>query len=915
MMDAGRHPRIELLTYSEVVDVQGYVGNFTVRVRRKPRYVREEDCTGCAECEKVCPVSLPSEFDLGLGTRKAIYRPFAQAVPNVFTVDKRGVSPCKAACPIGTSAQGYIALLAEGKFQEALEVSRRVNPFTSVCGRICYHPCEEACNRGKLDGPVAIAALKRFLADYAAQHGEGPVEPVEVTRGERVAIVGSGPCGLTAAQDLALLGYSVTVYEALPEPGGMLRYGIPAYRLPKDVLARDIKRIADLGVRIVTNHPVEDVGALLEDYDAVLVAVGAQRDVRMGIEGEDLEGVYSAIDFLRRINMGCGVEVGRRVYVVGGGNTAIDAARSCLRLGAEVTILYRRSRAEMPAHPFEVAAAEEEGVGMEFLTSPTRIIGHDGKVAALECIRMELGEPDETGRPRPIPIPGSEFVLEADSVIFAIGQRPDLSLLPSGVEVSRGRVVVDPESMATTREGLFAGGDVVTGPRNAVEAIAAGHRAAEAIHRYLSGEGVEFLPRVEEGRVVELSGEEMEERLSKWGVERGGRVKMPTLPLERRLRGFEEVELGLSEEEAVREARRCLACAVCSECLECEKVCGPKCLDHRMEEEVLEFEVGTIILATGFEMFDPSAFPQYGYGKYEGVITALEFERLCNAGGPTGGRILTRDGRVPEAIAFIHCVGSRDESALPYRSRTCCMYALKQAHLAREITGAEVYNLYIDIRAGGKGYEEFYRRVRDEGIHFIQGRPAQITEDPVTGKLYIEVEDILLGRALEIAVDMVVLVPGMRPAQGSEELAGIFGVSRSPDGFFLEKHPKLAPVETASDGIFLAGCCQGPKDIPDTVAQAGAAAAAALAMMDRGEVELEPYIAEVDAERCSGCGECVIACPYRAIQVVEGIAQVNEYLCKGCGTCIAACLPKALRLNHFTDEQLVAEMQGLLATA
>ena len=212
MMDAGRHPRIELLTYSEVVDVQGYVGNFTVRVRRKPRYVREDACTGCAECEKVCPVSLPSEFNLGLGTRKAIYRPFPQAVPNAFTIDKRGVSPCKAACPIGTSAQGYIALIAEGRFQEALEVSRRVNPFTSVCGRICYHPCEEACNRGKFDQPVAIAALKRFLADYAAEHGDQPVEPVEVTREEKVAVVGAGPAGLTAAQDLALLGYSVTVY-------------------------------------------------------------------------------------------------------------------------------------------------------------------------------------------------------------------------------------------------------------------------------------------------------------------------------------------------------------------------------------------------------------------------------------------------------------------------------------------------------------------------------------------------------------------------------------------------------------------------------------------------------------------------------------------------------------------------------
>ncbi|HDH10135.1 MAG TPA: FAD-binding protein, partial [Chloroflexi bacterium] len=294
-----------------------------------------------------------------------------------------------------------------------------------MCGRICYHPCEEACNRGKFDQPVAIAALKRFLADYAAEHGDQPVEPVEVTREGKVAVVGAGPAGLTAAQDLALLGYSVTVYEAMPEPGGMLRYGIPAYRLPKDVLAQEIKRIADLGVRIITNHPVKDVEALLGDYDAVFVAVGAHKDVRMGIEGEDLEGVYSAIEFLRKINMGQKVGVGKRVYVIGGGNTAIDAARSCLRLGADVTILYRRSRAEMPAHPFEVAAAEEEGVGMEFLVAPTRFIGRDGKLAALECVRMELGEPDETGRRRPIPIPGSGFTLEADSVILAIGQRPD----------------------------------------------------------------------------------------------------------------------------------------------------------------------------------------------------------------------------------------------------------------------------------------------------------------------------------------------------------------------------------------------------------------------------------------------------------------------------------------------------------
>ena len=913
MMDAGRHPRIELLTYSEVVDVQGYVGNFTVRVRRKPRYVREDACTGCAECEKVCPVSLPSEFNLGLGTRKAIYRPFPQAVPNAFTIDKRGVSPCKAACPIGTSAQGYIALIAEGRFQEALEVSRRVNPFTSVCGRICYHPCEEACNRGKFDQPVAIAALKRFLADYAAEHGDQPVEPVEVTREEKVAVVGAGPAGLTAAQDLALLGYSVTVYEAMPEPGGMLRYGIPAYRLPKDVLAQEIKRIADLGVRIITNHPVEDVEALLGDYDAVFVAVGAHKDVRMGIEGEDLEGVYSAIEFLRKINMGQEVEVGKRVYVVGGGNTAIDAARSCMRLGADVTILYRRSRAEMPAHPFEVAAAEEEGVRIEFLVAPTRVIGRDGRVARLECIRMELGEPDETGRRRPIPIPGSEFIVEADSVILAIGQRPDLSLLPPDVEVGRRGIVVDPETMATSREGIFAGGDAVTGPRNAVEAIAAGHRAAEAIHRYLSGEEVEFLPRVDEEKVVELSDEEIEERLSKWGVERGGRAEMPTLPLEKRLKGFDEVELGLTEEQAIAEARRCLACAGCSECLACEKVCGPKCIDHRMEEEYLDLKVGVIVLATGYDLLDAPLLRRYGYGVYENVIDGLQFERLASPSGPTGGRILLKNGQEPRAIAFLHCVGSRDERGVEYCSRICCMYTLKQAHLAREKTKAKVYEFYIDMRAGGKGYEEFYERIQEEGIHFIRGKAAEVERRD--GRLVVRAEDTLLGRVVEVPVDMVVLATGMVPAKGAQEMARLFNISCSPDGFFLEAHPKMRPVGTHTDGIFLAGCCQGPKDIPDTVAQASAAATQAIILMNKGVVEIEPITAEVRPEFCSGCRICLNLCPYAAIGFDEerGVAEVNPLLCKGCGICVAACPSEAVFVKHFTTEQILAQIEGALA--
>ena len=920
MVSVGQHEKIELLSYSEVEEVSGYVGNFKVKVRRNPRYVAEEDCTGCGECEKVCPISIPSDFDLGMGKRKAIYRPFPQAVPGSFTIEKRGTSPCKGACPAGTSAQGYIALLAEGRFQEALEVSRRVNPFTSVCGRVCYHPCEDACSRTKADEPVSIAALKRFLADYAAQHGDQPVEPVEVTREERVAIVGAGPAGLTAAQDLALLGYAVTVFEALPEPGGMLRYAIPAYRLPKEILAQEIKRISDLGVNILTDSRVEDVNALLGDgYKAVFVAVGAHKDIRTGIEGEDLEGAYSAIDFLRKVNMGQAVEVRHKVYVVGGGNTAIDAARSCLRVGADVTILYRRSRAEMPAHDFEVAAAEEEGVRIEFLTNPVRVIGRDGRVSSLECIRMELGAPDETGRRRPTPIPGSEFTLEADAVIFAIGQASDLSLLPSDVEVTRRqRIVVDPETMVTSSEGIFAGGDAVTGPRNAVEAIAAGHRAAEAIHRYLSGEEVELLPRVDEGKIVELGEEEIEERLAEWGIERGGRVEMPTLPLERRLRGFDEVELGLTEEEAVAEAERCLACAVCSECLECEKVCGPNCIVHEMEEEILELEVGTIILATGFDTFDPSRAAKYSYGIYDNVLTGLEFERMVHSSGPTGGQILLKDGRLPESVAILHCVGSRDEDYNVYCSRVCCMYSLKLAHLVRESTDAEVCEIYKDLRAFGKGYEEFYNKVEEEGVTFIHGEVSEVFQED--GKLVVKCEDTFFGQPEHIAVDMVVLGVGMEPRPDAGDVAALFGISRSEDGFFLEKHPKLAPVDTASDGIFIAGACQGPKDIPDTVAQAGAAVAAALSMMDWGKVAIEPFVPQVVELQCVGCGLCVEVCPFQAIELVERRpfqikAAINETICKGCGLCVAACRGKAISLRGFNDQQLLAEMEALLTMA
>jgi len=345
-------------------------------------------------------------------------------------------------------------------------------------------------------------------------------------------------------------------------------------------------------------------------------------------------------------------------------------------------------------------------------------------------------------------------------------------------------------------------------------------------------------------------------------------------------------------------------------CRVCEKLCPTGAVDFEQQDQVVELEVGTIIVATGFDLFDCSRISEYGYGRRDNVLSSLQLERLVDASGPTRGRIVLKDGREPESVAIVHCVGSRDKNYNRYCSRVCCMYSLKLAHLVKEATGAQVYQFYIDMRTGGKGYEEFYERLQEEGVIFIRGRPAEIL--PHDGRLLVKAEDANLGRLIQIPVDMVILSAGLEPRHDAVDVAHTFGLSRSADGFFLEKHPKLAPVETASNGVFIGGACQGPKDIPDTVAQAGAAAAAAMAMMDQGKVTLEPSIAEVDVQLCTGCGECVVACPYSALELVEGHVEVDETACKGCGICAGHCRSKAITVLHFTDEQLLAEMQGAL---
>lgn len=482
--------------------------------------------------------------------------------------------PCRKACPAEVNIQAYIALISQGKFKEALKVIRRYIPLPAVCGRVCFSPCEEACTRKDIDEALSIRALKRLVTDYELKMGKNEKpNPTPRKYNEEIAMIGSGPAGLAAAYELVKMGYPVTVFEKASKPGGMLRECIPEYRLPKEVIDIEIQYIVDLGVEIKTNTTLgKDItidSLLNQGYKAVFIAIGAEKCLSLNVDGENLDGILHSLEFLRDVNSGKHFELRDRVAVIGGGNVAVDVARTAKRLGPnEVTIIYRRSEKEMPAHRREVEEAKLEGVNFLFLASPKRFIGKNGKVVSIECIRTSLGQPDETGRGRPIPIEGSEFTVPVDTVILAIGETPDTSFLPKDIRVTqRNAIIVDPVTLETRMPGVFAGGDAVTGPASVIEAIAAGKKAAVSIDRYLRGLDLKAGRKEEIHETTWVTSEKL--------LEKKPKQRVPCLAPYRRFGSFKEVELGFTVETGIREAHRCFFCGPCAQCLEMEDLCEP----------------------------------------------------------------------------------------------------------------------------------------------------------------------------------------------------------------------------------------------------------------------------------------------------------------------------------------------------
>ncbi|NWG03377.1 MAG: FAD-dependent oxidoreductase [Syntrophaceae bacterium] len=541
------------------------VGPRVIRVIERAPYFKPLFCHHCedAPCALACPESaITKDPKTGVVLVDSEKCNGCNAVEGKSGAEKQETSLCKVGCPAHIDVQGFVSLAGKGKFQEALQLIKLASPFPSICGRVCPHPCESECYRDEIDKPVAIHAIERFLGDMDLKAKKRYLPEMKPKKKEKVAIIGSGPAGLTCAYYLAKEGYKITIFEKAKVLGGMLTTGIPPYRLPRNIVEAEIKMIRQMGVTMKTGVEIgknKTVAQLRrEGYKAFFLAIGAQESVRLGVPGEDLVGVYRGLDYLRQLNLGKPIKLGERVAVIGGGNVAMDAVRSARRLGSEKAfILYRRGVEEMPSTPEEMKQCREEKIPIKILTQPVQFISNNGRVQAIECIKIRLTEPDESGRRRPEPIPGSEFTIKVDAVITALGQESDWCCLTPECACSLtdwGTMKIDPLTLQSDDPDIFAGGDAARGPKTAIEAIADGRQAAISINRYLSGENLRL------GREIQLKAIKEPQ---KGKYDRTARASMPYLDPKKRIKNFNEVQKGLTKGVMIQEAKRCISCGTC----------------------------------------------------------------------------------------------------------------------------------------------------------------------------------------------------------------------------------------------------------------------------------------------------------------------------------------------------------------
>jgi len=836
LVECARNLNIEIHTLSELEKIEGEPGNFKAYIRKYPRYINEKICNDCGDCTKACPVEIKDKFNRDLGVRKIVQKYYAQAIPNMPNMLKLGHAPCKVKCPANINIQGYIQLIKKKEYVKAVNLIRQRNPLAAICGRVCPAPCETVCTRANVDKALAIRQLKRFASDQEMQlvkTGELalPEEKTPEANAKKVAIIGAGPSGLTAAGDLADRGFAVTIYEEKDTAGGMLYWGIPQYRLPKDILDYEVELIRRKGVNIVLNCSIgkdKTMKELQDENDAVYISAGAHVSRKLGIEGEAKKGVNYGVEFLRQVgNAKEKPKVKENVVVIGGGNVAVDVARTALRLGAKkVELVSLEQRKEMPAYEDEIEATLGEGIVIRNGWGPKQILGN-GSVTGIE-LKKCVSVFDKNGKFSPSYNENKTLTIDTDQVIVAIGQMVDGELTKHiGVTIERGCFKANPVTLETSVKGVFAGGDNASGPASVIDAVAAGKRAAESIGRYLNGE--EMLSDRFEHTLKPVP-----ENLlpSTKNIDKKARAKAIELAVDKRTNNFNEIEAAFSIDEAIAEAERCLNCAQCSECMECVEACEKKAIDHNMKDQLIELEVGSVILTPGIEEYNPELKGEYGYNRYKNVLTSVQFERMLSAAGPYAGHVVRRDdGKDAKRIAWIQCVGSRDsKSGNDYCSSICCMATTKQAMIASEhLKGLQGTIFNMDIRAHGKDFDQYYERARAmENLEYIKSIPSRIIQMPQTNDLRLGYLDPIKGY-IEQDFDLVVLAVGLDPKATVTESIKKLGISTNKYGFC--ETDRLMPLITSKSGIYVGGAFQEPKDIPETVMQASAAASMSMELL------------------------------------------------------------------------------------